>query len=128
MYLNLSLKAEVMSHSYTTLQFTTYFCLAGELPLPVIKMVTKGAKVNLANCASFYTGFTLPSNVGDLGYTEELDLANCFLTGLPACILYRRKMYLFSPNWVAPVVLPLKLEMVEPVQPPLIFCSFDLIL
>jgi hypothetical protein len=49
----------------------------GELPLSVIKMKTQGVKVQLDG----NTGFTLPSNIGDLGDTTKLNLYNCSLIG-----------------------------------------------
>jgi hypothetical protein len=51
--------------------------LTGELPLPVIKMKTQGVKIYLSDNA----GFTLPTNIGDLGDITELNLCGCSLTG-----------------------------------------------
>ena len=50
----------------------------GELPLEIIRMKAKGVTVELAG----NTGFTLPSNIGELGDDiTQLDLSNCPLTG-----------------------------------------------
>ena len=52
---------------------------AGELPLELIRMKAKGCKVKL--CYN-EPGFTLPSNIGELGdETTELDLNYCSLRG-----------------------------------------------
>jgi hypothetical protein len=50
---------------------------AGELPLSIIKMKTRGVAVQL----SFNTGFTLPTNMNELGDIQKLDLSNCSFTG-----------------------------------------------
>ncbi len=52
---------------------------AGELPLELIRMKAKGCKVNL----SFNEpGFTLPSNIGELGDDiMKLNLSGCSLHG-----------------------------------------------
>ena len=48
------------------------------LPLALIRMKAKGSSVNLAG----NTGFTLPSNIGELGSDiTTLDLSNCSLRG-----------------------------------------------
>ena len=55
---------------------------AGELPLSVIRMKAKGCDVNLSYNDP---GFTLPSNIGELGDDREiteLDLSECSLQGL----------------------------------------------
>ena len=50
----------------------------GELPLEIIRMKAKGVQVSLSRNA----GFTLPSNIGELGGDiTKLDLSNCSLTG-----------------------------------------------
>ena len=50
----------------------------GELPLEIIRMKAKGVQVFLSRNA----GFTLPSNIGELGGDiTKLDLAYCSLTG-----------------------------------------------
>ena len=50
----------------------------GELPLEIIRMKAKGVEVSLSRNA----GFTLPSNIGELGGDiTKLDLSNCSLTG-----------------------------------------------
>jgi hypothetical protein len=51
--------------------------LTGELPLSVIKMKTQGVQFYLSG----NTGFTLPTNIGDLGDITELNLMGCSLTG-----------------------------------------------
>ena len=52
---------------------------AGELPLELIRMKAKGCEVQLSNNDP---GFTLPSNIGELGDdTTELDLSDCSLQG-----------------------------------------------
>ena len=49
-----------------------------ELPLEIIRMKAKGVQVYLSRNA----GFTLPSNIGELGGDiTKLDLSNCSLTG-----------------------------------------------
>ena len=51
---------------------------AGELPLELIRMKAKGCKVYL----SANTGFTLPSNIGELGEDlAKLELRRCSLQG-----------------------------------------------
>ena len=50
----------------------------GELPLEIIRMKAKGVQVYLSRNA----GFTLPSNIGELGGDiTKLDLSDCSLTG-----------------------------------------------
>ena len=50
----------------------------GELPLEIIRMKTKGVAVYLR----LNTGFTLPSNIGELGDgITNLNLSDCSLTG-----------------------------------------------
>ena len=56
---------------------------AGELPLSIIKMKTQGVEVGLSGNA----GFTLPTNMSDLGDIQRLDLSNCSLTGSFFCSL-----------------------------------------
>ena len=52
---------------------------AGELPLALIRMKAKGCTVVLAYNDP---GFTLPSNIGELGDDiTELDLSGCSLRG-----------------------------------------------
>ena len=52
---------------------------AGELPLELIRMKAKGCNVNLGDNEP---GFTLPSNIGELGDDiTELDLSDCSLHG-----------------------------------------------
>ena len=51
---------------------------AGELPLELIRMMAKGCTVALDD----NKGFTLPSNIGELGDDiAELNLRNCSLQG-----------------------------------------------
>ena len=51
---------------------------AGELPLALIRIKAKGCKVSLHG----NTGFTLPSNIGELGDdVTKLDLSDCLLQG-----------------------------------------------
>ena len=51
---------------------------AGELPLELIRMKAKGCQVELGN----NKGFTLPSNIGELGDDiTQLDLSGCSLHG-----------------------------------------------
>jgi hypothetical protein len=57
--------------------FYKSFLLTGELPLSVIKMKTQGVEIDLSD----NTGFTLPTNIGDLGDITELDLSSCSLAG-----------------------------------------------
>ena len=53
---------------------------AGELPLELIRMKAKGCHVNLRHNDP---GFTLPSNIGELGDDiTELDLSGCSLRGV----------------------------------------------
>ena len=50
----------------------------GELSIEIIRMKAKGVQVILSRNA----GFTLPSNIGELGGDiTKLDLSNCSLTG-----------------------------------------------
>jgi hypothetical protein len=52
--------------------------LTGELPLSVIKMKTQeGVRIDLSG----NTGFTLPTNIGDLGEITQLQLLSFSLTG-----------------------------------------------
>ena len=52
---------------------------AGELPLELIRMKVKGCKMSLDHNDP---GFTLPSNIGELGGdVTTLDLSNCSLRG-----------------------------------------------
>ena len=52
---------------------------AGELPLEIIRMKAKGCEVNLLGNNP---GFTLPSNIGELGDDiAVLDLSMCSLHG-----------------------------------------------
>ena len=53
---------------------------AGELPLELIRMKAKGCSVGLAYNEP---GFTLPSNIGELGDNiAQLDLSKCSLRGV----------------------------------------------
>ena len=53
---------------------------AGELPLEIIRMKAKGYSVNLSHNEP---GFTLPSNIGELGDDiVELNLSSCSLIGV----------------------------------------------
>ena len=53
--------------------------LAGELPLELIRMKAKGCEVSLEYNKP---GFTLPSNIGELGDDiAKLDLRDCSLQG-----------------------------------------------
>ena len=52
---------------------------AGELPLEIIRMKAKGCDVSLSYNNP---GFTLPSNIGELGHDiTTLNLFNCSLHG-----------------------------------------------
>ena len=56
---------------------------AGELPLEIIRMKAKGCDVDLSHNKP---GFTLPSNIGELGDDiVELDLSECLLQGITCC-------------------------------------------
>ena len=56
----------------------------GELPLEVIRMKANGVFVGLGG----NMGFTLPSNIGELGYNiTKLDLSSCSLTGRLSTVL-----------------------------------------
>jgi hypothetical protein len=44
----------------------------GELPLAIIKMKTRGVYVKLSD----NTGFTLPTNMNELGKIQDLDLSD----------------------------------------------------
>ena len=53
---------------------------AGELPLELIRMEAKGCTVKLSGNKP---GFTLPSNIGELGDDiTELNLSHCSLHGV----------------------------------------------
>ena len=53
---------------------------AGELLLELIRMKAKGCKVDISGNKP---GFTLPSNIGELGDDiTELDLSSCSLHGV----------------------------------------------
>ena len=53
------------------------------LPLEIIRMKAKGCDVNLYGNKP---GFTLPSNIGELGDDiVELDLSRCSLQGITCC-------------------------------------------
>ena len=53
---------------------------AGELPLEIIRMKAKGCNVKLSHNEP---GFTLPSNIGELGDDiVNLDLSQCSLQGI----------------------------------------------
>jgi hypothetical protein len=59
------------------------FFFAGELPISIIKMKTQGIIVSLSG----NTGLTLPTNIGQLGEIDALDLEDCSLTGAsPFCL------------------------------------------
>ena len=52
--------------------------VTGVLPLGIIRMKAKGCDLSLGG----NEGFTLPSNIGELGDdVVELDLSGCFLRG-----------------------------------------------
>ena len=52
----------------------------GELPLELIRMKAKGSRYSIGLGGN--KGFTLPSNIGELGDDiTELDLSNCSLEG-----------------------------------------------
>ena len=54
----------------------------GELPLEIIRMKAKGVEVSLFDNAYGNAGFTLPSNIGELGDDiTQLDLSHCSLKG-----------------------------------------------
>ena len=56
---------------------------AGELPLEVIRMKAKGVRVPLSGNTP---GFTLPTNIGELGDDiTTLDLSYCSLIGTIVC-------------------------------------------
>ena len=70
---------------HTSLRFgcSFSFARAGELPLEVIRMKAKGVKIQLH---AITPGFTLPTNIGELGDDiTTLDLSNCSLTGTIVC-------------------------------------------
>ena len=53
------------------------------LPLEIIRMKAKGCDVDLSGNKP---GFTLPSNIGELGDDiVELDLSQCSLQGITCC-------------------------------------------
>jgi hypothetical protein len=61
-----------------SLKLSTWCARTGELPLEIIRMKAKGVDVRLNDNA----GFTLPSNIGELGDDiTKLDLSDCSLTG-----------------------------------------------
>ena len=71
----LSIRSERLNGSLTCNLGCT---CTGELPLEIIRMKAKGVEVYLSRNA----GFTLPSNIGELGGDiTKLDLSNCSLTG-----------------------------------------------
>ena len=56
---------------------------AGELPLAIVRMKAKGVHVRLFGNAP---GFTLPTNIGELGDDiTKLDLSSCSLKGTIVC-------------------------------------------
>ena len=61
----------------------TWCACAGEIPLEIIRMKAKGIIPGGLYCGlRGNKGFTLPSNIGELGDDiTELDLSNCSLTG-----------------------------------------------
>ena len=60
------------------MKISTWCARTGELPLGIIRMKAKGVDVRLNPNA----GFTLPSNIGELGDdVTKLDLSDCSLTG-----------------------------------------------
>ena len=62
----------------STSALTSESRFAGELPLELIRMKAKGCRVILSG----NKGFTLPSNIGELGDDiTQLDLSNCSLEG-----------------------------------------------
>ena len=69
---------------------------AGELPLELIRMKAKGYEVYFT---SNYPGFTLPSNIGELGDDiTTLDLSNCSLQGASCST----SAYAKEANWNLP--------------------------
>ena len=71
----LSIRSERLNGSLTC---NLVCACTGELPLEIIRMKAKGVNVSLYNNA----GFTLPSNIGELGGDiRKLDLSNCSLKG-----------------------------------------------
>ena len=68
----------VPSYHHPTPNLNQIAC-TGELPLSVIRMKAKGCDVNLDGNDP---GFTLPSNIGELGDDiTKLDLSDCSLQG-----------------------------------------------
>ena len=71
----LSIRSERLNGSLTC---NLVCACTGELPLEIIRMKAKGVQVDLSRNA----GFTLPSNIGELGGDiTKLDLSNCSLIG-----------------------------------------------
>ena len=71
----LSIRSERLNGSLTC---NLVCACTGELPLEIIRMKAKGVEVSLYENA----GFTLPSNIGELGGDiTKLNLSNCSLTG-----------------------------------------------
>jgi hypothetical protein len=60
---------------------------AGELPLSIVKKKTWSWMTGFEVQLSFNTGFTLPTNMNELGNIKELDLSDCSLTGPFFCSL-----------------------------------------
>ena len=72
---HLSIRSERLNGSLTC---NLVCACTGELPLEIIRMKAKGVQVDL----SLNAGFTLPSNIGELGGDiTKLDLSECSLTG-----------------------------------------------
>ena len=66
-------------HDPSRLSFLSPTTAPGELPLEIITMKAKGCDVFLGDNDP---GFTLPSNIGELGdEITELNLSNCSLRG-----------------------------------------------
>ena len=74
--------------SYMCFGWLFSFARVGELPLEVIRMKAKGVRVALSGNTP---GFTLPTNIGELGDDiTTLDLSNCSLTGTIVCPIIPR--------------------------------------
>ena len=71
----LSTRSERFNES---LKRSTWCARTGELPLEIIRMLAKGVDV----CLNGNAGFTLPSNIGELGDgITVLNIASCSLIG-----------------------------------------------
>ena len=72
----------MLAQFYAWKPFEKRIAHAGELPLELIRMKVKGCAVSLSE----NKGFTLPSNIGELGEDiKELDLWACSLQG--SCVV-----------------------------------------